>query len=154
VNDLGCGYGAFAMFLRERGHAASYAGYDLSSVMVEHARTSFRDDPDVRFHEGMGLLDADYSVASGIFNVKLEFGEDEWATYVAETIAELARASRKGFAFNMLTSHSDEDRKRPDLYYADPCETFEACRARYSRHVAVLHDYGLWEFTIRVRLAA
>ncbi len=75
-------------------------------------------------------MDADYSVASGIFNVKLEFGEGEWATYVAETIAQLARASRKGFAFNMLTSHSDEDRKRPDLYYADPCETFEACRTR------------------------
>ena len=154
VNDLGCGYGALATFLRERGYAATYAGYDLSPVMVEHARMSFRDDPHVRFREGTGLLPADYSVASGIFNVRLDFGEGEWATYVAETIAQLARASRKGFAFNMLTSHSDEDRKRPDLYYADPCETFEACRARFSRHVALLHDYGLWEFTIRVRLAS
>ena len=40
---------------------------------------------------------------------------------------------------------------RPDLYYADPCFLFDYCQRRYSRWVAVLHDYGLYEFTIVVR---
>ena len=87
VNDLGCGYGALATFLQERGYAASYAGYDLSLAMLEHARRHFADRRHVRFCEGMSLVRADYSVASGIFNVKLDFGESEWATYVAETIS-------------------------------------------------------------------
>jgi hypothetical protein len=37
------------------------------------------------------------------------------------------------------------------LYYADPCAIFDLCKRRYSRNVALLHDYGLYEFTIVVR---
>ena len=43
------------------------------------------------------------------------------------------------------------DRMRDDLYYADPGFVFDHCKRRYSRHVALLHDYGLWEFTVLVR---
>jgi SAM-dependent methyltransferase len=152
VNDLGCGYGAFASFLLDRGFPASYTGYELSSAMLDHARAHFRDRPDVRFRAGTDLDAADYSVASGIFNVKLDFTEREWTAYVDRTIARLAEGSRKGFAFNMLTSYSDADRRRSDLYYADPRELFDLCKTRYARDVALLHDYGLWEFTIVVRL--
>jgi SAM-dependent methyltransferase len=151
VNDVGCGYGAFAAFLVERGYDASYTGYDLSRSMVEHARASFGDSPRVRFEQGSSLSTADYSVASGIFNVKLGFAEDDWVAYVWQTIDAIARASRHGFAFNMLTLYSDPDKRRSDLYYADPGDTLNACAARYGRHVALLHDYGLWEFTVIVR---
>ena len=41
---------------------------------------------------------------------------------------------------------------RSDLYYADPHALFERVYRRYSRHVALVHDYGLYEFTIRVSL--
>jgi hypothetical protein len=51
----------------------------------------------------------------------------------------------------MLTSYSDPGRMRPDLYYGDPREYFDLCKRKYSRHVALLHDYGLYEFTIIVR---
>ncbi|MGR9969871.1 hypothetical protein ACUOIB_23760, partial [Escherichia coli] len=68
-----------------------------------------------------------------------------------ETLDSLDRFSRRGFSFNCLTSYSDEDRKRDYLYYADPCQLFDLCKRRYSRQVALLHDYGLYEFTILVR---
>jgi len=42
---------------------------------------------------------------------------------------------------------------RPDLHYADPCVLFDRCKRRHSPRVALLHDYGLWEFTILVRKA-
>ena len=32
------------------------------------------------------------------------------------------------------------------LYYADALALFEHCRIRFSRHVALLHDYPLYEF--------
>jgi len=43
---------------------------------------------------------------------------------------------------------------RPDLYYADPRLYFDYCKRNFSRHVALLHDYGLWEFTVIVRYEA
>ena len=152
VNDRGCGYGAFAAFLESRGLDVSYTGYELSVAMLAHARARFRGRRGIRFRQGAVMAPADYSLASGIFNVKLSFPDDEWVTYVDDAIDHLARASSKGFAFNMLTSYSDADRRRPDLYYAAPCTVFDACKTRYSRDVALLHDYGLWEFTIIVRL--
>jgi hypothetical protein len=57
-----------------------------------------------------------------------------------------------GMAFNMLTAYADRERMRTDLYYADPHKYFDLCRERYSRNVALLHDYDLYEFTIGVRL--
>jgi SAM-dependent methyltransferase len=151
INDLGCGYGAFAAFLQQHGYDARYTGYELSPAMLESARATFRDEERVRFVRGSTLEPADYSVASGIFNVRLGFGDDEWRAYVDATIDDLARVSSSGFAFNMLTSYSDAGRRRPDLHYADPRTVFDLCKTHYSRHVALLHDYGLWEFTIVVR---
>jgi hypothetical protein len=73
---------------------------------------------------------------------------------VEETLDALDRTSRSGFAFNCLTSYSDADKMRDYLYYADPCALFDLCKKRYSRNVAILHDYDLYEFTILVRKAA
>jgi hypothetical protein len=53
---------------------------------------------------------------------------------------------------NALTAHNDVDKRRANLFYADPAEWFEHCRRSYSRHVSLLHDYPLYEFTILVRL--
>jgi SAM-dependent methyltransferase len=152
VNDLGCGYGAFATYLVRRGSTFTYTGYELSEAMLEHARESFEGLPDVRFQAGTSMASADYSVASGIFNVKLAFGEEEWGAYVDATLDALAGASRKGFAFNMLTAYSDVEKRRDDLHYADPLAVFDRCKRRYASHVALLHDYPLWEFTTVVRL--
>jgi hypothetical protein len=40
---------------------------------------------------------------------------------------------------------------RANLYYADPLYLFDHCRVHYSKWVALLHDYGLYEFTVVVR---
>jgi hypothetical protein len=97
------------------------------------------------------LKPADYTVASGIFNVKLDISADEWAHYVLRTVDTIAKLSRKGFAFNALTKYSDADRMRPDLYYADPFLLFDYCKTKISRFVSLLHDYPLYEFTVLVR---
>jgi SAM-dependent methyltransferase len=149
LNDFGCGYGALLGLLRERSIDVDYRGYDLAPEMITKARELY---PDATFVGREGALDiADYTVASGIFNVRLATAPDEWRDYIVHTIDELAGLSRRGFAFNMLTSYSDHDRMRADLYYGDPCWFFDLMKRKYSRWVALLHDYGLYEFTIRVR---
>jgi hypothetical protein len=94
---------------------------------------------------------ADYGIASGIFNVRLGRSDEEWRAYLEATLDALDYTSRLGFAFNCMTTYSDANKMRDDLYYADPCELFDLCKRRYSRNVALLHDYGLYEFTILVR---
>jgi SAM-dependent methyltransferase len=149
VVDYGCGYGALLIFLRDCGYEVDYSGLDLSSQMVAYARSAF---PEARFVASEEeLRPADYAFASGVFNVRLEADERQWSQYVDDTIDRLANLGDVGFAFNMLTSYSDPDLRRPDLFYGDPLYYFDRCKRRYSRHVALLHDYGLWEFTILVR---
>ena len=109
---------------------------------VPYARFLVASEPDAN---------ADYGVASGIFNVRLDRSDTEWRAYLESTLDILNRTSRFGFSFNCLTSYSDTEKMRAHLYYPDPCALFDFCKRRYSRNVALLHDYGLYEFTILVR---
>jgi SAM-dependent methyltransferase len=152
INDMGCGYGALAAYLHARGSTFQYQGFDLSPAMIGLAREHYGHLANCRFsYPPEALTPAHYTVASGIFNVKLATEAEQWHAYMLDTVDQLAALSTRGFAFNVLTSYSDPDRMRPDLYYADPCVLFDYCQHRYSRWVAVLHDYGLYEFTLLVR---
>lgn len=152
VNDYGCGYGALLDYLSDKYGNYQYYGCDISSNMINAAKAKHRDIPTARFYvaaapEGI----SDYGVASGVFNVRLGRTDAEWKQYVEQTLDALDRSSRCGFAFNCLTSYSDTDKMRDYLYYADPLELFDYCKKKYSRNVALLHDYDLYEFTILVR---
>jgi SAM-dependent methyltransferase len=152
VNDIGCGYGALVGYLVRSGYRFQYRGFDISPTMINRASALYGSRVDCEFLSDPACLrQADYTVASGIFNVRLDVPVDRWQTYMLETIEQLNTLSQKGFSFNVLTSYSDSEYIRPDLYYADPCVLFDHCKRRYSRHVALLHDYGLYEFTILVR---
>ena len=138
--DYGCGYGG------------RYLGFDVSDSMAGAARAHLADLPDCRVTSRRAELQAaDYAVASGVFNVKQDATSEAWMTYVWDTIGDLAALGARGFAFNALTSYSDADKRRPDLYYADPLEAFDRCKRTYSRFVTLLHDYPLYEFTLIVR---
>jgi SAM-dependent methyltransferase len=152
VLDLGCGFGDFFRFLRQSGHRGGFIGYDVEASMIAEAVRLHGSADDRSWHVGAKPAEAvDFAIASGVFNVKGDIGSDVWAGYVADTIDVLARAGRRGFAFNMLSLSSDAERRRPDLYYADPAGTLAECLRRFGRSVALLQDYGLWEFTVVVR---
>lgn len=152
INDYGCGYGALVDYLFEAGHAFAYCGFDISSQMIAKARELHAAEDGVAFVSDESMLpEADYTVASGIFNVKLDTPEAEWQQLVLHTLDRINRLSTRGFAFNILTKYSDPELMRSDLYYADPLFFFHHCRADFSRFVSLLHDYPLYEFTILVR---
>jgi len=151
VNDYGCGYGALARYLEGRGYSFRYTGFDISEEMLQRA-LAFLSGTGCRFVNRADELEpADYTIASGVFNVRLNVADEPWEAHVLETLHRFDELSRRGFAFNMLTSYSDPERMRPDLYYADPRAIFYHCKQSYSRWVSLLHDYGLYEFTILVR---
>ena len=152
VNDLGSGYGALYEYLRGLYQHYAYHGCDVSEEMIKAAKERYGKAANVSFTVAAEPeKPADYGIASGIFNVRLKLDDMQWSQHVEAMLDVLDRTSRKGFAFNCLTSYSDADKMRDYLYYADPCVLFDRCKRRYSRHVALLHDYGLYEFTILVR---
>ena len=123
LGDYGCGYGALLAFARAGGFAGEYRGYDIAPAMLDAARARSAD-PAARFASDESVLDGcDVVLASGVVNVKLDTPLPEWEAYVLRTIDRLAALARRGFGFNALTSYSDPDRMRPDLYYPDPAPT-------------------------------
>jgi len=152
VNDLGCGYGAMFEFLDERYSEFTFNGFDISENMIKASSQRFKTRNNAHFSVGDCPSEiADYSIASGIFNVKLQQNDMEWLQYIYQTLNVLNEYSRLGFSFNCLTSYSDKDKMRDYLYYADPCVVFDHCKRNFSRNVALVHDYELFEFTIIVR---
>lgn len=150
INDLGCGYGAMYEFLLGTTANLSYCGIDVSEKMIEAARQRTNDQARFIVSDKPDRI-SDYGVASGIFNVRLASTDEDWQSYIEATLDILDQTSRLGFSFNCLTSYSDPEKMRKYLYYADPCKLFDFCKRHYSRNVALLHDYGLYEFTILVR---
>ncbi len=152
INDYGCGYGALVEYLVKDGASFRYCGFDIAEHMVACA---------IALHTGMAtctfvsdetrLSPADFTVASGIFNVKLDVPDDDWSVYLLDTLQRLNALSLRGFAFNALSLYSDVAKRRADLHYADPLVLFDYCRRTFSPRVSLLHDYPLYEFTILVR---
>lgn len=150
INDLGCGYGALYTYLRERGaEIPLYRGYDISAPMLDEARRSIGDNP-VELHLSSELDQAaDFSFASGIFNVRQQCDEEAWLAHILATLDNMNERSSRGFAFNLLTKYVDWC--EPWLFYGDPLFFFDHCRRKYSRRVSLLHDYPLWEWTMLVK---
>lgn len=152
--DFGCGYGALLPWLRARSFSGSYVGFDLSPEMTRAGSAAAADSGFAGWRflsDRSSLTPADFVVASGIFNVRMDTCDADWHDYMFATIDQMAALALRGFAFNALTAYSDPDQQRKDLYYADPREIFDYCKRTHSPQVALLHDYPLYEFTILVR---
>jgi SAM-dependent methyltransferase len=150
--DYGCGYGALADYLVTKGFDVDYYGYDILESAIETAR-QVHADKSLRafFTEKTQLPVCDYTVASGIFNFRGEQSFEQWTEYVIGVLHEFNELSRRGFSSNFLTKYSDADKMRLDLYYADPLFLFDYCKRNFSKNVALLHDYRLYDFTLIVR---
>lgn len=150
--DFGCGYGALLSYIRRRGLNCRYIGVDCVPRMIAEAKKLHKLDPYATFvcsrepTENVNII-----VVSGSFNFKGKVEEADWKEFVLEQLDTINASATDGFAFNLLTSYSDEDKIRADLYYADPCFYFDYCKRHFSPNIALLHDYGAYEFTVLVR---
>jgi trans-aconitate methyltransferase len=152
LNDYGCGYGALADYLDRAGFDLQYHGFDISHSMIAAANELHRHLDWCSFTSDLTTLKpAEYTVASGIFNVKLRHAAELWQEYVFATLRMLDALTTRAFAFNMLSTYSDQSKRREDLFYTDPLVMFDFCKRQLSPGVALLHDYPLYEFTVVVR---
>lgn len=154
VIDYGCGYGALFEFLQAKGWEFEYYGFDMLEKMILAGTEAHKGIANAHFmYQTSELPVADYLLAGSIFNNKFDAVHEEWQAMVLDTLRNMNSFCNRGFSFNILTRYSDADRmaQRPDLYFADPLVLFDFCKRNFSRNIALLHDYGLYDFTILVR---
>ncbi|MCP3417227.1 class I SAM-dependent methyltransferase [Bradyrhizobium brasilense] len=157
LNDIGCGYGALCAYLTRRHPQAEidYLGIDLSLAMISRARRRF-SAPGRRFKVGKGSLRrATYSVASGIMNVDVGGCRRSWEAFVAGMLADLRRASLRGFSVNFVTGEADgtaaDDASPVQLYCTSPEPWIDYCERELGCTVETIDGYGLNEVTLLAR---
>ena len=95
---------------------------------------------------------ADYTIASGVFNVKMCDLPEAWERYVAQTLCETRETSRKGFAVNFIGSASrNGSAASPHLYRVAPEHWFYFLENHLKCETKIIIDYGLTEFTLLAR---
>lgn len=154
LNDVGCGYGALLAFMgkRYRGLKLDYLGTDLSQAMIDQAQTSTTPSASARFMvTGEIPRVADYSVASGIFNVRLKQSTARWELFIMQTLAGMHAASRIGFAVNFLAPAGPDMLPIPELYRTAPEPWITHCQREFGAAVELIQGYGMREFTLLVR---
>lgn len=152
ICDIGCGYGAMYDYVSSHYQHFHFVGADVSADMITAAQTRYQHANNTTFvNADRPAQPVTYCVASGIFNVRLTHEDSTWWSYLISMLDVMNASSTHGFAFNCLTSYSDQDKMRDYLYYANPLTIFDHCKRHYAKDVALLHDYGLYEFTILVR---
>ena len=152
--DIGCGYGALLGYVeRTRPHALiDYLGVDVSQAMIDAAKKLWRDKQHAEFQLGSGSpRRVDYSVASGIFNVRIDEPMRLWQRFVAETLRAMAATSRNGFAVNFLRPLPRGTDTVPELYRPAPARWADFCEAELGCRVELVADYGLGEVTLLAR---
>ena len=154
LDDLGCGYGALLAYLAWRHPIAEvdYLGVDLSSEMIAAARRRWRRRRDTSFTVGHASPRlADYSVASGIFNVRIQVPAARWRRFVAATLDAMHANSRRGFAVNFIAPLPRGATGSAGLYRTPPGTWRRYCEQRLGAKVEVVKGYGLREYTLLVR---
>ncbi|MGB5905218.1 MAG: class I SAM-dependent methyltransferase [Xanthobacteraceae bacterium] len=153
LNDFGCGYGALLDFLALRHPDAkvAYRGIDISKIMIDAVRKRWSTRPQTTFeHDSRCTTMADYSIASGVCNVRLGHPLPAWEAYVASILANLRMTSRRGFAVNFMLPRGEQLMEN-ELYRTDP-DRWSAYCIELGCVVEAIKDYGMCEFTLLARI--
>jgi SAM-dependent methyltransferase len=151
INDVGCGYGALLGHLDTRWNGASvdYLGVDLAPAMIACASELWRQRPGATFAcAPCSMRTADYSVASGTFNVNLDQPLDRWERFVEAALAGMAGTSRVGVAVNFMRSRRSVLEYPSPLYRTSPRRWRTFFEETLGWRTRVSEGYGLGEFTL------
>jgi SAM-dependent methyltransferase len=152
--DLGCGPGLLLDYFAAAGDIdrVKYQGVDLSSAMIDAARTrwpmhefSCRDILTAPLPE----QSVDVVIMNGVLTERVSLSVESMTALAESLVAAAFRVARIGIAFNVMNAHVDW--QRDDLFHWP----FDALAGFLKREVspdyAFRADYGLYEYTCFVR---
>ena len=154
VLDLGCGVGLLVDYLQEKNKLENidYKGIDISPKMISYAKNRL---PEFNF-EDRDILESklesssfDYIIMNGLFTEKLNMSQSEMLIFFQEMIKIVFDSCKKGFSFNVMSSHVDW--KRDDLFHLELDNLVSFLVQHCSRNIKIDMDYGLYEYSVFVR---
>ena len=150
MNDLGCGYGALFIYLKNlpEFNKSSYFGYDISSDMISEAKKNLTDPRATWIRSHIATEPGDFSFASGTYNMLMNADEDRWREYVEDNLMQLWSKTRLALCFNMLSNKSL--RRQKTLYYADQDHFTQFCKNNMDAKVIMSDVLSPEEFVIFV----
>lgn len=151
--DLGCGYGAVLPLLCGLKRPIEYLGYDISAAMLaslgEYSRQLNLGDVTVApILSGELDREVDFVFCSGIFNVILDNDPKQWSDFIYDLLNKCVGHATTGVYSNFLTCFNDLDKRKPQLYYAEPGDLFAKFSKISGLAVDIIHDYPLFEFSM------
>lgn len=141
VLNVGCAFGDFGVFLKEKFSGVTYIGIDIARRMVEEGRKLHPDLP-LRHQNVLDVSDTeqfDAVLTEGVFYRLGNNAEPK----MRNLIEKMFNLSRETLAFSTLSSWSP--RKIDGLFYADPVTLLDWCQ-QLTRHIVVRHDYFPHDF--------
>lgn len=120
ICDFGCGYGAFADYLKDRGFKGKYTGVDIVGSMVDYASKRYSHTEQFSFLQRDKPVTADLIVASGVFNVIPINLSNLWSEYVWELITDMWNKSNVKIVFNLLLPPTTGYKRKENLYSLSP----------------------------------
>jgi SAM-dependent methyltransferase len=149
VLDFGCGPAHFYEFLQQlQLPFIEYTGLDISEKYLAIARGKF---PDATFYcldvlQTPSELPAfDYIVMNGIFTQKCALSFEQMWEYCKTLLRILWSKATLGLSFNAMTKQVDWERE--DLFHLPLDMLASFLKQELTRHFAMRHDYGLYEYT-------
>jgi SAM-dependent methyltransferase len=144
ILDIGCGFADLYDYLREHDIDVEYTGCDLVPEVLAVARCR---------HDGLTLeqrdvleqpyakTSFDHVFISGIFNHHLRDNVE----FLERMLRSAFETSRLSVCANMTTDRVDY--RDEHLFYFAPADVLNSCLS-LTRHVALRHDYPLYEFSV------
>ena len=152
VIDLGCGPGLAIPFLQERfgPRMTGYLGVDISAPLVDEARRAF---PEHRFEVRDILAEplaarASFVAINGVLTARYTLSHAGMEAFAKDFLRAAWDGAGDAMAFNVMSPYVDWTRE--DLFHWPVQDALAFCIGSLSRHVNVIADYGLYEYTVQV----
>lgn len=148
VLDLGCGFGDFYLYCRNKDLRVDYLGVDINPALVAEARNRF---PGVRFEvkdiQKEDVPEVDYVVSTSSFNMVLD-KQDNYK-FVEDILRKSYAVARKGVAIDFMSDYVEFRGPDKEIFYYSPEKIFSIAK-KISKRVCLRHDYRLFDFCIYI----
>ena len=145
VLDVGCGFGDYFNYLKQRGiKNVKYCGIDISNKIVDFAKEK---NSLVNVIQG-NVLDLsddekyDYVISLGFNCVKTG---SNWRT-LTQVLDKMWKLSKKGIAYNAVSTFSEAKPRK--IYFVSPAKVIDYIMNNLTYKVVFRHDYMPHDFTI------
>ena len=136
VLDVGCGYGDLSLYIQ------NYTGIDIRQRAIDEARNRY---PTKSFQTNSieNITQSyDWIFASGIF----AFNTETWKEDTLRILTQMVHKSKKGIAFNVLSSLTP-NKKDEDMKYVTTTEITDLIQTISNKFI-IRHDYLPNDLTI------